>query len=167
MRVPVTAVSDASARAWLGAVMIVAVCGAGGCGSEKAGYPVSAETTTARAVTTARTTTPSTTTTTTTTVTVPATLPPATDGTNLDACADGNCEIQVDGPTAIPVVNYPGVKNLQVQQISENAITLTATTGSMNMTATSGPGGTITLNGLVVNVIAIKDGSAVLHVSTP
>ncbi|MGI5131680.1 hypothetical protein ACQEVB_33095 [Pseudonocardia sp. CA-107938] len=53
--------------------------------------------------------------------------PPAADGTNVEACRDGACEIRVDGPVGIPVDERYGTQALQVTAVGGGAVTVTAT----------------------------------------
>ncbi|MEV6276976.1 hypothetical protein [Nocardia sp. NPDC051832] len=108
--------------------------------------------TTTRAPTTSRTTTPRRTTT-----SAPSTLPPAADGTNVAACADGTCEVEVTGPTTIPI---PG-STLAVLAITGDALTILAKSTTIRADA----GDTIRVSGVVVKPVAIVGGSAVLSLT--
>lgn len=52
-------------------------------------------------------------------------LPNASDGTNLQACASGNCEVRVGPSTQIPLPSSMLVEALQVQSIGSNSVTVT------------------------------------------
>ena len=52
-------------------------------------------------------------------------LPHASNGTNLQACASGNCEVQVGTSAQIPLPETAFVQGLQVQAISSNSVTVT------------------------------------------
>ncbi|MGW4243757.1 hypothetical protein [Nocardia sp. NPDC004722] len=94
-------------------------------------------------------------------------LPTAADGNNLDACANGNCEIQVDGPTTIPVPGMPLIGGkVQIQQISSMAVTAAASVFGFPASSTAPSGGTMFLNGLTIKVVAVQGSSAVLRLST-
>ncbi|MFI9509011.1 hypothetical protein [Nocardia sp. NPDC052566] len=164
MHNPITVSSELSVRRRLaGVLMIAALCGMAGCGDDE-GHPVPADITSSRS-TTPPVTTPRTTTT--TAAPTPTALPEAADGTNLDACVDGNCEVQIDGPTVIPI-SVPGrLDSLEVEAITATSVTLKVIMGSGTRgNATTGVGGTINFNGVVIRPIAIKDGSVVLSVAT-
>lgn len=52
-------------------------------------------------------------------------LPSASDGTNLQACASGNCVVQVGPSAQIPLPDTMRVDGLQVQSIGPSSVTLT------------------------------------------
>ncbi|MFE3195289.1 hypothetical protein ACFXHA_40250 [Nocardia sp. NPDC059240] len=94
-------------------------------------------------------------------------LPTAADGSNLGACANGNCEVQVDGPTTIPVPGMPLIGGkVQIQQISSMAVTAAASVFGFPASSTAPSGGTMFLNGLTIKVVAVQGSSAVLRLST-
>ncbi|AYF78209.1 hypothetical protein D7D52_35170 [Nocardia yunnanensis] len=94
-------------------------------------------------------------------------LPAARNGTDLDACADGNCEIQVDGPTTIPTPGLPRIGgSVTIQQISAQAVTAAAKVFGFPAASTAPAGGTLFLNGLTIKVVAVQGSSAVLRLST-
>ncbi|MEC3958791.1 hypothetical protein VMT65_37550 [Nocardia sp. CDC153] len=94
-------------------------------------------------------------------------LPTAADGTNLDACANGNCEIRVDGPTTIPIPGYSRLGGpVKIGQIAPGSVTATSSLFGFPVSGTTGVGGTISLNGLSVKVVAVQGSSAVLRLST-
>jgi hypothetical protein len=98
-------------------VGIVAACG--GDGSDESGSAVTTETT---AETTTSTTAASTT----------STLPTAADGTDLAACADGNCEVEVSGPVDISLTGHAsGITTLSVIELVSDGFSFTmASNGS-------------------------------------
>ncbi len=149
MRVPV--------KVGLG-VVIAGVCAA--CGSGTSGSPGPAETVAAQQTTAVQVTT-------TQKETKASGLPSAADGTNLDACKNGNCEIQVDGPTTIPIPGYTRLGGpVKIGQIAPGSVTATSSLFGFPVSGTTGVGGTISLNGLSVKVVAVHGSSAVLRLST-
>ncbi|WP_369640007.1 hypothetical protein [Nocardia sp. JMUB6875] len=158
MRIPMTDLARAiPARIGMG-VVIVGLCGA--CGSTTGGSAGPAETVAAQQTTAVQvTTTPK--------ETKASGLPSAADGTNLDACKNGNCEIQVDGPTTIPIPGYTRLGGpVKIGQIAPGSVTATSSLFGFPVSGTTGVGGTISLNGLSVKVVAVHGSSAVLRLST-
>ncbi|MVU83243.1 hypothetical protein GPX89_39150 [Nocardia sp. ET3-3] len=159
MRIPMTALRRAVPG--LGVAMVVAAMTAG-CGSESTGTAAPAGTTPDRATTTGAATTP------------PAKsaksqsgLPSAADGTNVDACANANCEIQVDGPTTISTPGFTRIGGtVKIQDISPLSVTAAGSMFGFPISGSTGVGGTIFLNGLTIKVIAVQGSSAVLRLST-
>ncbi|MTE13899.1 hypothetical protein [Nocardia aurantiaca] len=159
MRIPKSARAKATLSRLGAAVVLAALCG--GCGSQTGGSAVPAETAAVGTTTTVRMATPPK-----DTKKPSSGLPSAADGTNLDACANGNCEIQVDGPTTIPVPGYSRISNVQIKQISPGSVTATTTVFGLPVSGSTGVGGTIFLNGLTVKIVAVQGSSAVLRLST-
>lgn len=123
----------------------------------------------------------------------PAASPPPTshhaaDGTRLSSCEDATCEVEVTGPTRIPVNRKTGIAALKVRSISPEEISLTATAASTptgyefnssceggascttsvdddRADVTAHAGAKITLNGLVIRVTSLAGGSAILRLS--
>lgn len=90
---------------------VVAACG--GNGSDESD---SATTTEPTAETTTSTTAASTT----------STLPPAADGTDVAACADGNCEVEVSGPVDIPLTGHAtGITTLSIVELTSEGFSFT------------------------------------------
>jgi hypothetical protein len=147
-----------------GVVLLVAVLVLGGCTVSRVGAPAPAKTT----VTTTTTTTP------------PA--PTAQDGSDVNACADGTCEVAIAGPVTIPV---PG-GSLVVSQVLDDGIEfdLSAAVGGGSGTlrgfctaAFGGGGGSMTcpVTGpadppasspglLAVQMVGVYDGAAILRI---
>jgi hypothetical protein len=172
-------------RNWAAAIALTALLSAG-CGS--AGSAGSAAPP-ARPDSIPASTIPSTHPTTTTTTAVTA-----TDGTNLGACADGNCEVQVTGPVTIPVASSLGVGPVSVTAIQTDtvSITIAATAGQVSdnctgdpscvpdmrssfggggadatvATATGHAGAMFIVNQLTVDVVTVGTGTAILRLTT-
>lgn len=53
----------------------------------------------------------------------PSALPPARDGDDLAACTDGDCEVRIGGPVAIPLDPRFGVTGLRVESVGGNVVT--------------------------------------------
>jgi hypothetical protein len=121
--------------------------------------------------------------------------PPAADGTNVEACRDGVCEVRVEGPVSIPVDERYGMQALQVTAVADGLVTVSATM-TRSSTVFSGcvagdcPSGSVSAKGadpagpsmvevrapagyvarfpaLTVASSAVVGGSAVLRVSHP
>jgi hypothetical protein len=56
-----------------------------------------------------------------------STLPPAADGTDLAACADGNCEVAVSRPVDIPLTGQGGITTLSVDELTSDGFSFSAT----------------------------------------
>ncbi|MEO3750519.1 hypothetical protein [Streptomyces sp. B6B3] len=91
----------------------------------------------------------------------------AADGTDVDACADGACEVAVTVGTSIPF--DPEVGGVTVAEISANQVTLAMTYssgGSGSMQVGVGPeGGSFgNVNTMIIDfaVLGIEDGTAVM-----
>lgn len=93
-------------------------------------------------------------------------LPAAADGTNLRACADGRCEVQVSAHDKIPTPSRLGVDKVTVTSITAHGITLTGTApGSVLQLSWEGAYGTSYMNGLAITPVAVADGKAVLRIA--
>lgn len=109
-------------------------------------------------------------------------LPSASDGTNLQACASGNCVVQVGPSAQIPLPSSSQVQSLQVQSISDNSVVITGrdiglsfsgdcsgnckrSTSGGSFQFTLGPRGQATENNLSVNLVGTDGKSAVLRVA--
>ncbi|MFE3261562.1 hypothetical protein ACFXPS_34985 [Nocardia sp. NPDC059091] len=93
-------------------------------------------------------------------------LPTASNGTDLGACSNGNCEVRVDGPTTIPVPGFSRINSVRIGQISPGSVTASTTVFGLPVSGSTGVGGTIFLNGLTVKIVAVQGNSAVLRLST-
>ncbi len=100
---------------------------------------------------------------------ISATLPAAANGTDVDACAQGRCEILVTGPVAIPVNPGTGIASLSVSGISPDGVDFLATTTDGTTTNMLGQlpnqGGPSQVNHLAVLVVAYTGHSAVIQLS--
>jgi hypothetical protein len=133
---------------------------------------------------------------TTTTTTAPPTTTTvavtAADGTNLGACANGNCEVQVASGASIPLSGSLGVGPVAVTGIQPDTVSISITvtasqvsdnctgdpsclsnlsanvvTGSAAVAQTTGHvGANLIVNQLTVTVAAVGPGSAILRLST-
>jgi hypothetical protein len=120
----------------------------------------------------------------------PSTLPVPADGTTLTACADGTCEVRVDGPVSIRVPSKFKVGPVSVTSVGNGVVSLAITVlgsgfslscdvpdtceasvvGSSAQSPAMGQitgrtGARATINGLVVEVVAVVDRSAVLKLT--
>lgn len=87
----------------------------------------------------------------------------ASDGTNFGACSDGECEVSVQVGTEITLPEKTtGVTHLQVTEISPGTVKFTVDTSGHIET---GPGGTVTMNHLGVDVPAIQGTTAIVRLS--
>ncbi|MBA8949126.1 hypothetical protein ACFQU9_30055 [Actinomadura namibiensis] len=111
------------------------------------------------------------------------TLPKAADGTDLKACADGRCEVQVDAPADLPVPRKLQVASVRVQSVGPDTVTLvgrplgsrtggfctgvkcSSSSAGGKFTLTLGPASTGSQNDLKVTVVAVNGGSAVLRLA--
>lgn len=120
--------------------------------------------------------------------------PTAADGTNLAACATGDCEIQVSGPVSIPVPAADGATTVAVTSIQPDTVTMSiASTGGGDVSqdctgdpacvptgsgtfgspgedsfvsqATGHAGANLIVNKLTVSVVAVSQGSAILRLT--
>lgn len=92
-------------------------------------------------------------------------LPTAADGTDLEACSDGSCEVLVSSGDVVEIDGLGRVEvdidedMLQVASRSDNG---QGTTSSMS--ASGNAGKLLVLNDQEFTVVAVKDGQAVLRV---
>jgi hypothetical protein len=102
-------------------------------------------------------------------------FPKAQDGTDISACYDGDCEVELRAPATIPMDPATGVAAWQLERVDDvDGAYLTATTAdgngtlSANLYAEPGSGGvTVVLNGFTIVGLATANGVAVLRFSTP
>jgi hypothetical protein len=115
-------------------------------------------------------------------------LRPAADGTRLNACKDGTCEVRLTGPAKIPVAPKAKVASLKVKSFGPSEISLTAIAASTptgyefssscegdprcttsmdndKVDVTAHTGAKVTLNRLAVQVVSVTTGSAVLRLT--
>lgn len=109
----------------------------------------------------------------------------AADGTNLEACVDGNCEVELSGPATIPLGGQAGgLEALDVDRLSDSGIEFTTTTAAgssstgeltrgCTLTFYEGGGGSMCSSGealrperqtgiLAMQLTAVTDGKVVL-----
>lgn len=93
--------------------------------------------------------------------------PPTTD---VAACRDGDCTIRVTGPVEIPLDGRVGPTALSVSQVGRYAVVFTLATPTGRSYAATGTGGTVEFGSergtLTVRVLELRDGAAVLELST-
>lgn len=159
MRIPISTVAKVGPAGVGLVVAVMALCA--GCGTETGGSAVPAgsgstagETTVAKATSSKASNQPS------------DGLPVAANGTDLSACANGNCEVRVDGPTTIPVPGFSRINNVRIEQIIPGMVTASTTVFGLPVFSSTAVGGTIALNGLNVKIVAVHGNSAVLRLST-
>jgi hypothetical protein len=93
-------------------VLVGLVTACGGDGSDGSGAEAATETTAETTSTTAESTT--------------TTRPRAADGTDLAACADGNCEVEVSAPVDIPLTGQAGgITMLSVTEVTPDDFSFT------------------------------------------
>ncbi|MFL6127217.1 hypothetical protein [Actinophytocola sp.] len=101
--------------------------------------------------------------------------PKAADGTDITACYDGTCEVELRAPATIPMDPATGVREWHLERVDDvNGAHLTATTAdgsgtlSADVYAEPGSGGaTVVLNGITIVGLATANGVAVLRFSAP
>ncbi len=94
-------------------------------------------------------------------------FPAAADGTNLRACADGDCEILVTGPVTIRLTKGLGMSSLDITAVSPAGVDFQSSSPSgMVMSATGqtpNQGGASTFNKLSFEVVALEGSKAVVR----
>ncbi len=96
-------------------------------------------------------------------------LPSAADGTDLAACADAVCEVEVAEGDEFPVSGPHGLERIVVERVAPGEVTVTGYGdggGSMVSGTTGAPFGdrpSIVLNGVTIAVLAVADGRAVVR----
>lgn len=97
------------------------------------------------------------------------TLPPAANGTDLNACAEGNCEVLVSGPANLPIDPRFGLASLSVADITPAGVDFSAVAAdgtSVNMSSqTPHQGGPSVIQNLSAAVIAYNGTAAVIKLS--
>lgn len=101
-------------------------------------------------------------------------MPPAKDGSDITACYDGVCEVELRAPVTIPMDPSTGVREFTLERVDDvNGALLTGITADGNGTLTaeiySVPGGnaTVVLNGFTIVALATVNGIAVLRFQRP
>jgi hypothetical protein len=93
-------------------------------------------------------------------------LPEAADGTDLDACYDGECEILVTEPVDIPVdPEVYGFETLSITAIEEELVTVKAIVPGGFASVNVGTEGYGVVQGVTVSALAIGEAGAVLSIS--
>ena len=105
----------------------------------------------------------STTTTTTTTPPPPTSAPfAAADGTNLDACADGTCEVFVTTGDVLPNASRTGPVTITVQ---DGMIEISQVSAGMSSSLSGFPGMPQQINQQVFLIVAVQGARGVLRLS--
>jgi hypothetical protein len=102
-------------------------------------------------------------------------FPKAADGSDITACYDGTCEVELRAPVTIPMDPATGVAEWHLERVDDvDGAHLTATTADGNGTlsadlyAEPGSGGaTVVLNGITIVGLATANGVAVLRFAAP
>jgi hypothetical protein len=87
----------------------------------------------------------------------------AGDGSDVDACFDGRCELVVSQPVSIRFDSRFGVGDLRVTQITDDTVVLQSSGGGAFLVSSVGEGGTGSLNALGFRVKSLQGGTAVLE----
>jgi hypothetical protein len=140
-------------------VGMAAACG--GDGSDEATTGGTAESATTTSTRPSTTTAPPTTTT---------TVPPAADGTDLAACADGTCEVQVAAggpPIEISMDGSLGVDTLTLASITPEGLAAdgVAGGGSVQLHVEVSPGATSYMNQVGVTLVSVVGDTAVVRLA--
>lgn len=101
-------------------------------------------------------------------------FPKAADGSDITACYDGTCEVELRAPVTIPMAPSTGIRTFTLERVDDvDGAYLTGITADGNGTLTaqvySPPGGeaTVVLNGFTIVALATVNGVAVLRFSPP
>ncbi|WP_187284652.1 hypothetical protein [Streptomyces sp. uw30] len=97
----------------------------------------------------------------------PAGTGQAVDGTDLDACFDNACEVEVTGADTIQLDGTAGVDELSIDSVADNTLTLTGSSGNgaQQSTASQTAPGRSTINDLVVDLISVDGDRAIIRLS--
>ncbi|MCT9084633.1 hypothetical protein [Streptomyces fulvoviolaceus] len=85
------------------------------------------------------------------------------DGSDIDACFDGRCEIALSKPTAIEVDSRFGVGDLRVTKITADSVVLESSGAGTFMKTSLAEGTTGVQNGLGFRLKSLDGGTAVLE----
>lgn len=92
----------------------------------------------------------------------------AGDGTDLAACADGTCEVEVRPGDTMTFDGSVRVDRLVVTGVEDGQVTVSASTGpGSRSTQSSSVGSENTLNGLSYRILSVRGDTAVLDLSGP
>jgi hypothetical protein len=102
-------------------------------------------------------------------------MPKAADGSDISACYDGECVVELRAPVTIPMAPSTGIAQFTLVSVDNvDGAYLTGTTadgnGTLSAQVSAYPGagsGTVILNGFTIEALATVDGVAVLHFSAP
>jgi hypothetical protein len=100
-------------------------------------------------------------------------FPLAKDGSDITACYDGTCEVELRAPVTIPFAPSTGLVSLTLTRVDEtDGAQLSGSTvggGTVSAQVYADPGGSavVTLNGFTIAALATVDGRAVLRMSPP
>ena len=100
-------------------------------------------------------------------------IPPASDGSDVNACYDGTCEVMLRAPVTIPLDPRTGLMELTLTRVDgvDGAQFSGRTTGggtvSVSVYADPGFSSTATVNGFTITALYTVDGVAVLRMSPP
>ncbi|TDV40089.1 hypothetical protein [Actinophytocola oryzae] len=101
-------------------------------------------------------------------------LPKAKDGSDVTACYDGTCEVELRAPVTIPMDPATGIASFTLERVDDvDGAYLTGVTADGNGTLSAqlyaDPGGnaTVVLNGFTIAALATVNGIAVLRMSPP
>lgn len=95
----------------------------------------------------------------------PSDPPRASDGRDVDACFDGNCEIAVTASTTIPLDSKFGLSELVVDEVTANSVKVAHQGGSFSMSVGAG-GATGGADGnavLAYGLVAVTGGEAIIR----
>lgn len=89
------------------------------------------------------------------------------DGTDLGACFDNACEVEVTGGDTIQLDGTAGVDELKIDSVADNTLTVTGLSGNgaQQSTASQTAPGRSTINDLVVDLIRIDGDRAIIRLS--
>lgn len=100
-------------------------------------------------------------------------LPPAEDGSDITACLDGRCTVELRAPVTIPIDQATGVTSLTLESVDDvDGARITGTfagggTLSAQLFATPGNVARTVLNGFTIEALATVNGIAVLRMTPP
>lgn len=95
------------------------------------------------------------------------------DGSDLDACLDGTCEVLITAPVIIPLDGRAAAEEPSVVDITESGVALEIALGSSVARSELPPGGEVTVGNekvspldLSIRLVDLADGAAVLARTT-
>ncbi|WP_408649205.1 discoidin domain-containing protein [Streptomyces herbicida] len=92
---------------------------------------------------------------------------PAADSTDLSACFDNACEVEVTGEDTIKPDGKAGIDELRIDSVADNTLNFTGSSGNGAQQSSSGQTapGRSTVNNLVVDLISIDGNRAIIRLS--